>query len=320
MDSADGQRFADVFNKSTQSYTYDDIILMPGFINFGLDDVELSSKLTKNITLKTPFVSSPMDTVTESDMAIQLALQGGIGIIHCNNSVDDQIEHVKRVKRYSNGIVSDPVTIGLHNTVAEVLELQRKNDFTSFPVVDDDGLLRGIVARRDIEFVAPNDAETTFVKDIYNKNAVVLDVGCSIEDARQTMIKKRIKRIPLVDENRKVKGLICRKDIINFKKFPHATRDEETKQLLVGAAVSTHPEDRERIDRLILANVDVIMVDSAQGCSTFQIDTIKYIKEKYSDQVDVIGGNVVTWAQAKRLIDAGVDGLRVGMGVGKFFT
>ena len=316
-DSLNGKRFNEIFGNATQSYTYDDIVMMPGFIDFALDEIDISSKLTREITLKTPFVSSPMDTVTESDMAIQLALQGGIGIIHCNNSIEDQLEHVKRVKRYSNGVVSDPVTVGLHNTVTDVLELQRKNDFTSFPVVDDDGLLRGMIARRDIEFVKTEESQTTLVKDIFNKNVIVLKQGCSLDEARQTMIDKRVKRIPLVDDEQRVKGLVCRKDIINFQKYPLATRNMDTKQLLVGAAVSTHLQDRERIDKLIKdGNVDVIVVDSAQGASIFQVATIRYIKENYP-QTQVIGGNVVTSNQATRLIEAGVDGLRVGMGVGK---
>mgnify|MGYP000518922829 CR=1 FL=1 len=314
----DGFTIDQILGNAIQSYTYDDIILLPGYIGFDLQDVNLTSKLTKKITLKSPFVSSPMDTVTESDMAIQLALQGGIGIIHCNNTIDEQIEHVKRVKRYSNGIVNDPVTIGLHNTVADVLELQRKNDFTSFPVVDDDGTLKGMVARRDVEFVKSGDIENTLVKDIYNKNVVVLKEGCSLEEARKTMISKRLKRIPIVDEDQFVKGLICGKDVINFQKYPLATRNKETKQLLVGAAVSTHPQDRERIDKLVNdANVDVIVVDSAQGCSVYQIDTIRYIKKNYPN-VEVIGGNVVTTSQAEKLIEEHVDGLRIGMGIGCF--
>lgn len=315
---SEGKTLADIFFKAEKSYTFDDLILLPGYIDFELNEVDLSSKLTRNITLQTPFVSSPMDTVTESDMAIKMALQGGIGIIHCNNSIEEQLEHVKRVKRYSNGVVVDPVTVGLYNTVSDVLELQNKNDFTSFPVVDDDGILRGIISRRDIEFVDSGNINTVCVKDIFNKNAVILSESCTIEEAKKTMIEKRVKRIPLVDEDGKVKGLICRKDIINMQKYPLATRDSISKQLLVGAAVSTHPRDLERIDKLVLlGNVDVIVVDSAQGCSKFQLDTIKYIKSRYPN-VDVIGGNVVTRFQAQKLIDAGVDGLRVGMGVGKF--
>jgi len=319
-DSLNGKRFGEIFGNANQSYTYDDIILMPGFIDFSLDEMVLTSKLTKKIVLQTPFVSSPMDTVTESEMAIQLALQGGIGIIHCNNSIDEQVDHVKRVKRYSNGIVSDPVTVGLHNTVEDVILLQNRNDFTSFPVVDDDGFLKGMVSRRDIEFVDNAKRSETLVKDIMNKSVVTMDCTHTLEEIRKKMIDRRVKRIPLIDSDNRIKGLVCRKDIINFEKYPLATRNVETKQLLVGAAVSTHLQDRERIDRLVTeGNVDVIVVDSAQGASVFQIATIRYIKEKYPN-VEVIGGNIVTAYQAKYLIDAGVDGLRVGMGVGSICT
>lgn len=318
---SNGRTIPSIFESGYQSLTYDDIIIMPGFINFGLDEVDLTSKLTKNISLRVPFVSSPMDTVTESDMSIQLALQGGIGIIHCNNTIDEQIDHVKRVKRYSNGIVSDPIVVKPDSTVRNVIELQKRNDFTSFPVVDDEGRLMGMVARRDIEFVSQADQATTLVKSIYNTKIVTLKEGSTVDEARKKMIIGKVKRIPIVDKDRKLKGLICRKDIINLSRYPLATRNKKTKQLLVGAAVSTHPRDKKRIDRLVKeGNVDVIVVDSAQGCSVYQLDTIKYIKEKYLNRVDVIGGNVVTPQQAKKLINAGVDGLRIGIGVGSICT
>lgn len=313
-----GHPFCSIFNEQhRQSLTYDDIILLPNFIDTNLEDIDLSSRLTTNITLKTPFVSSPMDTVTESDMAIQLALQGGLGFIHCNNTIDEQVEHVKRVKRYSNGIVTDPVTIKPNNTVQDVIELQTHNDFSSFPVVDDNNILLGIVARRDIEFIEKHDRDTIIVKDILNTRLVTLPVGTTLDEAKTKMQLTKVKRIPIVDTDNHLKGLFCRKDILNFTRYPLATRNPNTKQLLVGAAVSTHQRDRSRIDRLITeAHVDVIVVDSAQGASTYQIETIKYIKQTYPGVVDVIGGNVVTPAQAQHLIDAKVDGLRVGMGIG----
>lgn len=311
----------EIFSHTYKTLTYDDFIVMPGFINFNLDDIQLTTQLTTNIQLKTPFVSSPMDTVTESDMAIQLALQGGIGIIHCNNDIDDQIEHVKRVKRYSNGIVTDPIVVKPNDTVSHVIQLQQHNDFTSFPVVDDDNKLMGIVARRDIEFVPLNEQNTTLVKQIYNSNIITLQQGSTLDEARQKMIAAKVKRIPILDAEKKLCGLVCRKDIINSKRYPLATRNPDTKQLLVGAAVSTHLKDRERIDRLVTeANVDVIVIDSAQGCSIYQLDTIKYIKETYPDQVDIIGGNVVTPAQTEKLIDAGVHGIKIGMGIGSICT
>ncbi len=319
-----GVTLGSIFNTTKQSLTYDDLIMMPGYINCTTDKIDLSSKLTKNITLKIPFVSSPMDTVTESEMAIALALQGGIGIIHCNNSIEDQVSEVQRVKRYSNGIVSDPITISPQYTIADVEQIKKSQDFTSFPVIDSTNKLVGYLSRRDIQFV--EDYDNTLVEDVMQRDLIVLNVNQkdNFDVIKETMVKHRLSRIPLVDNDYKLMGLVCRKDIINRQLYPLATRDKETKQLLVGAAVSTHPRDRERIDKLILeGGVDVIVIDSSQGHSTFQLETIKYIKEfckLNSKRVDIIGGNVVTDRQAETLLEAGVDGLRVGQGNGSICT
>lgn len=316
-----GVPISKIIDGSNTSYTYDDLILMPGFIDFGLDDIDLTTKITKNISIKTPIVSSPMDTVTESDMAIQLALQGGIGIIHCNNSIDEQIEHVKRVKRYSNGFIMDPMVISPSTTIKELKQLQNHNDFTSFPVTESGQLhskLLGVISKRDIVFT---DDDGSTVDSVMNRNVITVKKECTLEDARQLFIQHKIKRLPIVDENNNLVGLVCCKDIINFMKYPLATRNEQTKQLLVGAAVSTHPRDRERIDRLVNeAKVDVIVIDAAQGASIYQIETIEYIKKDKKYKVDVIGGNVVTPSQATYLINCGVDGIRVGMGIGSICT
>lgn len=320
--SGSGVPLSRIFDNTFTSYTYDDLIMMPGFIDFGIGDIDLSCKLTKNIMLKTPIVSSPMDTVTESDMAIQLALQGGIGIIHCNNTIDEQLEHVKRVKRYSNGFIMDPVVISPYITIRELQHLQRTNDFTSFPITEDgklNGIFIGVISKRDIEFVKEEELDTVCVKDFMNTNVITIQQGCSLEEAEKLFVTNKVKRLPIVTNEGNLVGLVCCKDIINFKKYPLATRNEETKQLLVGAAVSTHPSDRERIDKLVTqAHVDVLVIDSAQGASVYQLETIKYIKDRYT--IDVIGGNVVTAEQAKVLLEAGVDGLRIGMGAGSICT
>lgn len=319
---ADGIPIAKIFYNTSYSLTYNDLIMMPGYIDFATSDVDLSTQFTTNIRIQFPFVSSPMDTVTESEMAIHMARQGGIGIIHANNTIDEQVAHVQRVKRYSNGFVSDPKLLRPDQTVAEMLQFQSKCDFTSFPVTEN-GLsgskLVGMVSRRDIEFVT--DPENTTIADVMNTNVITGPANTTLSQAKEIVKEHRIIRLPLVDENGCLIKLVCRKDIINFQKYPLASRDPITKQLLVGAAVSTHPDDRERIDRLIKeGNVDVIVVDSSQGNSSYQIDTIAYIRKNYGNSVDIVGGNVVTGAQAKNLIVAGVNALRVGQGVGSICT
>lgn len=314
--------FKSIFENTPYSLTYDDLILMPGYIDGTMEDIDLSSKLTKNITLQVPFVSSPMDTVTESDMAIALALQGGIGIIHCNNTIEEQLRHVQRVKRYSNCIVNDPITLNRKNTVADAERIKKTCDFTSFPVVDLDNKLVGYLSRRDTQFV--EDCDNTLIEDVMIEDVIVLDYRekDNVYKIKEMMLAHRVNRIPLVDDNHRLKGLVCRKDILSLQLFPLATRHNITKQLLVGAAVSTHPRDRERIEKLVLeGDVDVIVIDSSQGNSSFQIETIAFIKKfclTNNRNIDIIGGNVVTTQQAKNLIDAGVDGIRVGMGIGCF--
>lgn len=317
----------EIFRNTNTSYTYDDLILMPGIIDFGLDEVDLTSRLTKNIQLKIPIVSSPMDTVTESDMAIQLALQGGIGIIHCNNSVDEQVEEVKRVKRYSNGFIPDPVVLNPETCIMQLLEYQGMYDFTSFPITETGKLgskILGIIAKRDVEFLTDEEIETKQVKDLMNTSITTIKEGCTLQEAQEMLVASKLKRIPIVSEEGNLVGLVCLKDVVNYYKYPLATRNPLTRQLLVGAAVSTHPHDCTRIDRLIQeAHVDVLVIDAAQGASHYQLQTIEYIKNKlreYNKRVDIIVGNVVTEEQAKYLLDCGVDGIRVGMGIGSICT
>ena len=315
----------EILQNTNMSYTYDDLIMMPGIIDFGLDEVDLTSQLTKNIRLKTPIVSSPMDTVTESDMAIQLALHGGLGFIHCNNSIDEQVEHVKRVKRYSNGFIMDPVVLSPETPITQLLEYQRMHDFTSFPITETGKLgskILGIIAKRDVEFLTNQEIETKQVKDMMNTAITTINEGCTLKEAQDMLVASKLKRLPIISSDGNLVGLVCLKDVVNFYKYPLATRNSHTRQLLVGAAVSTHPHDRTRIDRLIQeAHVDVLVIDAAQGASHYQIQTIQYIKDKIQSlnrQIDIIGGNVVTHEQAQYLLKAGIDGIRVGMGIGCF--
>ena len=301
--------------------SYSDFVFMPGLIDFPTSDVDLSGNLVKDgsIRLKTPFISSPMDTVTESDMAISMALMGGIGLIHCNNTIEDQCEHVGRVKRYCNGFIYDPVSVPSHWNVSQVLELQATLHFTGYPVVSEDNTLLGMISRRDVDLIE-NPSETS-VKDAMTplEKLVTAPDGHTLDEVHKIIKREGISRLPIIDANGKLKALVCRKDIRELRVHPIATRDQKTQKLLVGATVTTHPRDRERISRLVASEVDVICLDSAQGSSSYQLETLKYIKSEYPN-IPVICGNVVTSEQAKLLINGGADCLRVGQGVGIFFV
>ncbi len=314
----DGFSSKDIFDNKI-AYTYDDIIVLPGYIDFPISDIDLTGKLTNNITLKTPIVSSPMDTVTESDMAIQMAQLGGIGIIHCNLSPQKQASEVEKVKRYNNGFIDNPIIFSSHNTVKEANEAREKFGFSGFPITETGEIgsrLLGMVSRRDLDFQEDNKKLCEIM--IRDQDLVTSNDKCTLDEAFKIIVKSKVSRLPIVDENRNLISLVSRKDCRNIQNFPLASKNTKTNQLLVGAAIST-TNYQERVDKLIKANVDVIVIDSAQGNSLYQIDTIKWIKNKYPD-IDIIAGNVVTTLQAKNLIEAGANGLRVGMGIGSICT
>ena len=299
-----------------ESLGYADVILLPGFIDFPTNNVDLTGQLTRNIRLNVPMVSSPMDTVTESGMAIAMALNGGIGFIHCNNTISQQCKEVARVKRYCNGFIDDPVVVAPEWSVERVLYLQRRNHFNAFPVTDENNRLLGMISKTEVYFV--EDPEHTTVEDVMKPLAELTTAkqGSSLKKVHSIIKKAKVNRVPIVDDDGKLTGLVCLKDILEQREHPLATRDSQLR-LMVGAAVTTHDRDKKRIDKLVEAGVDILLLDSAQGCSSYQIEMISYIKEYYP-RINLIGGNVVTPLQAKPLIDAGVDALRVGMGVGCF--
>lgn len=320
----DGYSAKEIFN-SKFGYTYNDLILLPGYIDFGLENVNLETYITKNIKLKNPIVSSPMDTVTESEMAIQLALQGGIGIIHCNNSIEEQLEEIRKVKRFNNGFITNPIVFSPDNTIQDIKNAKSQHGFDSYPITTDGKLkskLLGMISKKDFNLETNLDLK---VSDVMTKKITVGLEGCQLEEAYQILKTSKLSKLPIVDnnENFNLISLICRKDLLNKKTYPYATYNPLTSNLMVGAAVSTHSNDLERIDRLIDENVDLIIIDSAQGCSQFQINTLRYIKNKLQNTtqiLDVICGNVVTIDQAKLLLANGADGLRVGMGIGSICT
>lgn len=314
----DGLSITEMFSQKT-GYTYDDIIILPGHISFNVDSVDLSSQLTKKIRLNVPLVSSPMDTVTESNMAINMALLGGLGMIHYNNSIEEQTAQVRKVKRYRNGFITDPVVMGPHHKVTDIDEIKSKFGFSGIPITENGRMgskLLGIVTTRDVDFIKDR---STLVKDVMTTDLVIGHEGCTLEEANDILRKTKKGKLPIVNEAYELVALASRDDLRKNRDWPHATMDSTGSRLLCGAAVGTRETDKERLASLVQVGVDIVVLDSSQGDSVFQRDMIHYIKRTYPD-LQVVGGNVVTVNQAAHLIDAGVDALRVGMGCGSICT
>ena len=299
-----------------KALTFDDVLLLPRYTDFMPSEAELETRVSKNISLKIPLISAAMDTVTEAAMAIALAENGGIGIIHKNNSIEEQVFDVKTVKKYESGVVRDPTTIKSTKTINELMQLTTELSISGMPVVDD-GKLMGIVTRRDFRYA---DNLTELVSSIMtpHEKLITVEEGFNQDEVKKLMYNNRIEKILVTDGQGVLTGLVTMKDIDKSAEHPLATKDSRG-SLQVGAALGTGADTLERAIALSEAGVDLFVIDSAHGHSQNVIETIKMIKKELPN-IDVMGGNVATPDGAQALIDAGVDSVKIGMGPGSICT
>lgn len=299
-----------------EKLTFDDVLLVPSYSEVLPREVDTSTNFTRNIRLKIPIVSAAMDTVTEFRLAIALAKEGGIGIIHKNMAIEDQADHVRKVKRSESGMIIDPITLSITSTIGEALQLMKLHSIGGIPIVDNNGKLVGILTNRDLRF--QEDYNRPVQEVMTKEKLITAPVGTSLNDAKKILQQFRIEKLPVVDQNNKLVGLITYKDILKIKNYPHSAKDN-LGRLLVGAAVGVGQDTMDRVEALINVGVDALVVDTAHGHSFGVLETIKIIKNKFPS-IDIVGGNVATGAGAKALVEAGVDAVKVGVGPGSICT
>lgn len=301
--------------------TYDDVLLLPETTAVVPSEVDTTTRITKTLEMKLPIISAAMDTVTESRMAIAMARQGGIGILHRNMSIEDQAKEVATVKRSESGMVADPVTVNPDATIAQLDQICGRYRVSGLPVVDAENHLIGIITNRDLRFVKESDYPHLRVYQIMTKMPLVTaNPGISDDEAAEILAKHKIEKLPLIDEDGKLCGLITVKDFVKKEQYPNATKDEEGR-LLVGAGIGYWGDAFERAGALAEANVDVLVVDTANGGAKIACEMISRLKrDPFFSRVQIIGGNVATREGAQALIDAGVDAVKVGVGPGSICT
>ncbi|QDP84720.1 IMP dehydrogenase [Chryseobacterium sp. SNU WT5] len=306
-----------IHNKIVETaITFDDVLLIPSYSEVLPNQVSLKSRLSDKITLNVPIVSAAMDTVTEAEMSIALARVGGLGFIHKNMTIEEQAAEVYRVKRSENGMITDPVTLTKDHTLKEARDLMAHYKISGLPVVDEDNTLIGIITNRDVKYQENLEAK---VEQLMTKDHLITsDKATNLEEAKQILLKNRVEKLPIVDKNFKLVGLITIKDIDNQMEYPNANKDSSGR-LMVGAGVGIGEDTIDRVTALVKAGVDIIAVDSAHGHSKGVLDKVKEIRKNFPD-LDIVGGNIVTAESAKDLIEAGANILKVGVGPGSICT
>ncbi len=301
--------------KIKEGLTFDDVLILPAKTDVIPAQAEVATRLSRNITLNIPIISAAMDTVTESKMAIALAQQGGIGIIHRNMSITNQAEEVDKVKRHESGMIVDPITMKPGNKIFEAKEVMKKFKISGLPITDENNKLKGILTNRDIRFETRLNLP---IEEVMTKDLITVPLGTSLEEAEKLFHKHKIEKILMVDEDFHLKGLITYKDILKRIQYPYASKDA-LGCLRVGGAVGVGQETLDRAKALIEAKVDVLVVDTAHGHSRRVMDTVKMLKKEFPEQ-EIIAGNIATSEAAKDLIELGVDAVKVGVGPGSICT
>lgn len=299
-----------------EALTYDDVLLVPAYSEVLPREVNISSYVTRHLRVNTPVVSAAMDTVTEAKLAIGIARQGGLGIIHKNMTIAEQAEQVRAVKRSESGMIIDPVTLKVDALVGDALDLMKQYKIGGIPIVDDHDYLIGILTNRDLRFETNRNRPITDL--MTSENLITAPVGTNLEEARLTLQKHKIEKLPVVEDSGKLVGLITYKDIMKVQNYPHSCKDDYGR-LVVGAAVGVTADMLERLDALVQVGVDVVAIDTAHGHSRGVIEAVRLAKEHFPD-LDVIGGNVASAEGARALVEAGVDGVKVGVGPGSICT
>jgi IMP dehydrogenase len=299
-----------------EALTYDDVLLLPGYSEVLPRDTDTTSHITRNIKLNIPLVSAAMDTVTEAKLAISMALEGGIGIIHKNMTIEQQAIQVRKVKRSQSGMILDPITLNVNSSAGDAEQIMRENKIGGIPVVDGDKKLIGIITNRDLRF--QKNMSTPVIDIMTRENLITASAEVGLVEAEEILQKHKIEKLPIVDKEGRLTGLITYKDILKNRDRPNACKDEYGR-LRVGAAVGVTPDMIDRIHALKIAGVDLVSIDTAHGHSKGVIDAARNVKKEFPD-LDLIVGNVATGEAAKALVEAGADGIKVGVGPGSICT